>query len=262
MLRFDPLSDCGCAVSMIIPEEVSVLDSKMSEKLHVRLRNIFIKKIHDREWAPGEQLPGELVLSETYGVSRSTVRQALNALEQEGFVVRHQGKGTFVRLPKLEQRLARFYSFSEEIRAMGYTPSTAVLEFTQISADAALASRLKLDTGSAVYRIKRLRLANGDPFAVETSYIPAALFPNMTKEKAAENGLYASMRQMRQISPDSAIESFEAVMLTEDNARFLDAVFPSAGLYLERVTFAGDTVVEFCKTIIRGDRYKYHVSLS
>jgi GntR family transcriptional regulator len=238
------------------------LDSKTSEKLHVQLRNIFIKKIRGREWAPGEQLPGELVLSQTYGVSRSTVRQALNALEQDGFVVRHQGKGTFVRLPKLEQRLARFYSFSEEIRAMGYTPSTVVLEFAQISADAALSSRLRLDVGSAIYRIKRLRLASDDPFAVETSYIPAALFPNMTKEKVSESGLYSLMRQMRQISPDSAIESFEAVMLTQENARLLDAEFPSAGLYLERVTFAGDVVVEFCKTTIRGDCYKYHVSLT
>lgn len=239
-----------------------MLSEKTSEKLHVQLQNIFIKRIHQREWAPGEQLPGELVLSKEYSVSRSTVRQALDALEREGFVVRHQGKGTFVRLPKLEQRLARFYSFSEEIRAMGYTPSTTVLDFAQISADAALSSRLGLAVGSAVYRIRRLRLASGDPFAVETSYIPAALFPSMTKERVAADGLYSFMRQKRQFSPDSATESFEAVMLTEENARLLDAEYPAAGLYLERVTFAGDIVVEFCKTVIRGDCYKYHVSLS
>jgi GntR family transcriptional regulator len=145
---------------------------------------------------------------------------------------------------------------------MGYTPSTIVLDFTQISSDAALSGRLRLSPGSIVYRIKRLRLASGDPFAVETSYIPVALFPNMTKERVAENGLYSLMRQSRPLSPDSATESFEGVLLTEENARLLNTDSPSAGLYLERVTFAGDTVVEFCKTIIRGDCYKYHVSLT
>lgn len=239
-----------------------MIDAGSGEKLYVQLQNILKQKIKSREWIPGEKLPGEMELAKTYSLSRSTVRQALDGLEREGLISKHQGKGSVVRLPKLEQRLGRFYSFSEEIFTMGRRPSAKVLNFSIVPADTFLAGCLRLSVGDHVYCIKRLRFADQDPFAVETSYVPFALFPGMTQEKISEQGLYAQMRQSSGFAPNRATESFEAVLLTGETARLLGAERPAAGLYLERLTYSDETAVELCKTIIRGDCYKYHVLLN
>ena len=113
----------------------------------------------------------------------------------------------------------------------------------------------------SVYYIKRLRLANDEPFAIETSYIPCDLCPNLTIGEVAAKGLYNTMKTKYNLIPNEAVETFEAVLINLNDAAYLNTGKNAPGLLLERITYASERIVEFCHGIIRGDRYKYQVVL-
>lgn len=238
-----------------------MLDEKAPVTLYFQLKEIIINKIKSNEWPIESRIPTERQLCDIYKVSRITVRQALGELEQEGFLYRKQGKGTFVTVPKIEQRLSKFYSFSDEISRMGHVPATKILVFTTIEADDAIARNLNVEKDSIIYRIKRLRLANNEPFAVETSYIPGNMFNDLKEDEIASYGLYNTLKQKYNVKPDEADETFEAVLISIEDAHFLQINKNSPGILLERFTHAGGKTIEYCRSIIRGDRYKYKVTL-
>lgn len=238
-----------------------MLNEKASETLYYQLKKIMINKINSNEWAVDSKIPTERQLCEIYNVSRITVRQALEEIEREGLLYRKQGKGTFVTAPKLEQRLSKFYSFSEEIAKMGYIPSSKMLVFSIVRADDIVAKYLSIDKDTLVYRIKRLRLSSNEPFAVEISYIPYDMFKDLNENEITSSGLYNTLKQKYYINMDEAVETFEAVLINSEDAKFLKIKTNSPGLLLERFTNAEGKTIEYCRSIIRGDRYKYKVIL-
>ena len=231
-----------------------MLDEKSPVALYYQLKEILMDKIRTNEWPVNEKIPTERELCEIYQVSRITVRQALSVLEKEG-------KGTFVTTPKIEQRLTNFYSYSEEIRKMGYTPSAKVIGFDLQEADHDVGQYLKIEPGAKVYSIRRLRLANKEPFAYENSFIPYELCPELTAADIAHHGLYNTMAKYG-INPNKAVETFEAVVVSTDEAQYLEVKRNAPGLRLHRVTYENDRIIEYCQTIIRGDRYKYQIVLT
>lgn len=229
--------------------------------LYMKVKQQIRNKIETNEWQTGSKILGEFEMAKLFGVSRATLRKALDELERDGLVLRRPGDGTYVTVPRIDQRLASFYSFSSEIRSMGLLPSTQVLAFSVISADPSLFLHLQRPESPLVYRIHRLRMANDIPFAIETSYVPCGLFPKLTRALVDEFGLYAAMTKSGNITPDSAQETFESILMSEPDARLLKCTPPAAALYLERTTTSAETVIEFCTSVVRGDMYKYHVLL-
>lgn len=238
-----------------------MLNEKAPVSLYYQLKVILIKKIKENEWPVNSKIPTERELCELYKVSRITVRQAFDEMENEGFLYRKQGKGTFVTVPKIEQRLNNFYSFSEEIRKMGLTPETKVIDFRVIKSSGSITQSLDLTEGEKVYAITRLRLADKEPFTIETSYIPYSIAQGMTKEEVESSGLYNTLKSTFKITPDEATETFEAVLVAADAALYLNVKKNTAALKIERVTKAEGITVEYCVSYIRGDRYKYKVYL-
>lgn len=238
-----------------------MLDDKAPVALYYQLKEMLVAKIKNGEWAIESKIPTERELCDLYMVSRITVRKALEDMEREGYLSRKQGKGTFVTSPKIEQRLSRFYSFSEEIKKMGLEPSAQMMEFSILPADEKLAAALAVNKNSSLYSIKRLRLANNEPFALEISYLPCDLFPGLSREEVALKGLYNTMKTNYNVVPTEAEEAFEAILIDKDAARDLNVKKKFPGIFLERHTSANERVVEYCKSIIRGDRYKYRVVL-
>jgi GntR family transcriptional regulator len=239
-----------------------MLDEKAPVSLYYQLKEILIKKIVENEWPVNTKLPAERELCDIYSVSRITVRQALDEMESEGYLYRKQGRGTFVTAPKLVQRLGNFYSFSEEIKKMGAEPSTKVVEFNIIECDEKIAQNLQIKKGDMVYAIGRLRLANKEPFAIETSYMPYSIVgAGLTKEEVENKGLYSTLQNSFNISPNEAVETFEAVLVTNDDVEYLKTKRNTAALRIERTTWANGSILEYCVSTVRGDRYKYRVFL-
>jgi GntR family transcriptional regulator len=238
-----------------------MLDEKLPISLYYQLKNVFISYIKSGDWPVNFKISTERQLCEMFNVSRITVRQALKELEDEGHMYRKQGKGTFVTTPKFVQRLSRFYSFSDEIRKMGAVPCTKKIKFVIGPADKSISEKLELEVGEKVFTIKRLRLANDEPFAMEASYIPFKFVENLTEEFMNELGLYNTLKQKCNLEPEEASETFEAVLADHENAELLKVPRRSAALHVERITTAQGRIVEYCISTIRGDKYKYTVNL-
>jgi len=238
-----------------------MLDENSPMSLYYQLKNIFIDYIKNGEWPVNYKIPTERQLCETFKISRITVRQALKELEDEGFIYRKQGKGTFITTPKFVQRLSKFYSISDETKKTGSIPSTEIISFVIQDVDKTIMGKLGIDAGEKVFEIKRLRLADNIPFAMETSYIPYKHAKNMTEEFVSQLGLYNTLNDKCGIKPDEAVETFEAVLVDQDDAELLKVPRKSAALHLERITSAQGQIIEYCISTIRGDKYKYTVSL-
>ena len=144
---------------------------------YVQVKEEIRRKILSKEWTDGCRIPVEAEFCEMFGVSRITVRKALEELQSEGYLVKIQGKGTFVRGQMVEQRLSKFYSFSEELRKQGVEEQATVRGLTLVSASEEMAARLQVVVGEPILEISRIRSTNHGPYAVETSYIPQRFAP-------------------------------------------------------------------------------------
>src|SRR5579864_6227712 len=127
-----------------------------------------------RQLGVGNAIPSERQLSADLGVSRLTVRAALDDLTREGYLVRRRGSGTYVQQPKISQELT-ITSFSEDMRRRGMTPGSRTLSIDTILAGARLGRFLQVSPGEKILQIKRLRLADGETMAIETLHIPEAI---------------------------------------------------------------------------------------
>ena len=219
-------------------------------------------RIRSGDLVPGAQLPTEVELMDRFGVSRATVRQALRELVAEGLVEIRRGLGTYVTQRRFEHTIGGFYSFSREIERHGLEPRTRVLGLGVEAADEAVAVALGLDAGTAVVALRRLRLADDDPLVVETSHLPAARFPDLERVDFGAVRLYDTLMNVYGCRPTRARETFEPVLLTADEAALLDQRRGEPALRVERTAFDQDDVpIEFCRSTVRGDRYRYSVEL-
>ena len=238
-----------------------MLDENSPLSLYYQLKNIIMDNIKNKVWETNTKIPTERELCEMYNVSRITVRQALKELENEGFLYRKQGKGTFVTGHKFVQKLSQFYSFSKEIAKMGSVPSTKIISFKLIKAEPPIADKLNIEENEKVYAVKRLRLADNEPFAFEISYLVYKYAANLTEESIDELGLYNALKQDCGIVTSEAAETFEAVVVNAEEAKYLEVNKKDAALHLERITSADGKIIEYCTSIIRGDKYKYTIRL-
>lgn len=210
----------------------------------------------------GASIPTERALASEFSVSRTTVRQALADLTAEGRLHRVQGKGTFAAEPKMAQRL-QLSSYTEDIRAQGREPSSKLLEIDEIPAEGELPKLLGMRTGARVLRVRRLRLADGEPMALETTHLPSARFRGLRRQIAEGGSLYEALRERYGVELERAEETIETSLAGPQEAELLGADVGMPVLLLSRQTFATDgKPVEFVRSIYRGDRYKFITTLT
>jgi GntR family transcriptional regulator len=211
---------------------------------------------------PGAQVPPEPELMAEFGVSRATVRQALAGLVAEGLLEIRRGLGTYVTARRFEHTIGGFYSFSREIERHGLEPGTRVLGLRTEPASDLVAEPLGLAPGTKVVALRRLRLAGPDPLVVETSHLPAARFPGLETVDFSKVRLYATLQDRYGCRPTRARETFEPILLTADEAALLDQRRGEPALRVDRIAFDQDDLpIEFCRSTVRGDRYRYSVEL-
>lgn len=235
-------------------------DSPLS--LYYQLEQIIINKIENRDLKENEKLPTEKELCDKYNISRATVRQALRELEIEDYIYKIQGKGTFVSPKRYQQDLLKFYSFTDEMKKLGKTPTSKVLEFDITTPNKKIAKTLSITTNDKVYRFTRLRLADNEPMMLETSYIPYELFEGITKEDLENRPLYTILIEEFNTSFSKAEEMFRPTLTEDDEAKKLNYIEGGPAILLERITYNNnEKIIEYTKSIARGDKFKYHVVL-
>lgn len=224
------------------------------------LREQLAKKILNYEWKPGEKIPSETELCKMYYVSRITVRKAVEDLERSGMLIKRQGKGTFVTSVSMEHKLSKFYSFSEELKQRGIKERVQVIAFDIVGASEKIAEKLDLQQDKRVIALKRLRMADDMPYTVETSYLPYSTCSNLTAQSIVDNGLYNTMRS-HNIFPERIIEKLKATAVDKNDADLMKIKTNSPAIRLERLTYFGTDVIEYCVSTVRGDFFTYSIEL-
>lgn len=229
--------------------------------LYHQLKEIFDRRIDSGEWKPGDLIPTEHELIAQYQVSRTTVREAVNALVAEGKLQKKQGKGTLVCRPKLEERLGKLTGFAEEMAAKGLLPGAQLIEMKEIMPPPAVKEKLLGGADDSVLYIKRLRLANDEPIAIERSYWPLYIGKLFQGEDLSTTAFY-SVLERNGIRLRDADEGISASSATKRDALLLQANEHDPLLVMERVTYSTSGMpIEYTYTAYRSDRYTYRVYL-
>jgi GntR family transcriptional regulator len=230
--------------------------------LYHQLYEIVRGEILSKKWQPGDMLPPESELIDTYQVSRTTVRQVLDMLVNEGLIYRQRGRGTFVAHPTVEQALVRIVSFEEDMRQRGLTPGSEVLSKKLVPAPKELADTLQIEPGEQVARLERLRLADGEPISVEESNLVHRYCPGVLEGDYVANSLRETLERDHGIRWSRARQVIRAVSATEHLAEALAVPVGTALLYVERTTYSQqDLPVEVLRIYYRGDRYSLYTEL-
>ena len=154
----------------------NAIDFDSNIPYYVQLIEVLKTGIGQGIWQPGERLPGEHELCETYGISRTVVRHALHELELEGLIIRRKGRGSFVAEPKISESLAqKLTGFHQDMTERGHNPVTEVLQLAVVSASKKVANYLALELGDPVIELERLRSVQGEAIVLVTSYLPLSL---------------------------------------------------------------------------------------
>jgi GntR family transcriptional regulator len=242
---------------------MGVVDKSSAIPYYAQLAELLRLEIADRQ-AGGElyQLPSENELSERHGLSRATVRHALDELERAGIIYRQKGVGAFAPVRRIEQDLTRLVSTTEEMQQRGVALRTRVLSVTEIPAPPHVAIPLELTVSSPVVELRRLREVDGSPVSLQTAYLPAAFCPRL-----AENDLTASLYRLLEsrygLRLWSGRETLRARGATPREAALLQIGVGAPVMFAERITFAATgTPVEYLEAVWRGDRHDFTVSLA
>ena len=240
----------------------SLLNKNIPMPLYFQVAESIRNKIAQNVYRQDEPIPTEIQLQEEYGVSRETVRKAVNDLVAEGLVEKVRGKGTYVAGPKIVHRIGRIYGSAEEIIARGMIPETKFLEKTEFSPPESMRTEMGLNPSDLVVKVRRLRYANNKPVAILTSYLSADIVPGLAETEFVNGSLYKTLEDVYHLVLYEADEVIEAASVGEQDADQLEIKENSPVLVVKRLTYLDDMrVIEKLIALYRSDAYKYQVKL-
>lgn len=216
-------------------------------------------KITTGIYKPGDRIPSERNLSEVYGISRMTLRQALNALEKDGLIRREKGRGTFVTSKDLFQENLR--SFTHTLIARQIEPSSKIIEVSKVLHLKQISQLLQINQGEAYYKIKRLRCGDGVPMGLETVYIPVIRVPDIDQYDLTQS-FYGILENYYGYEMTRSACEIEACLANSVLATQMVAKKNSALLKVSGVTYSqGDQPLFYEESYYRSELYKYHVDI-
>lgn len=243
-----------------------MIDHQASTPLYHQLKEFIYAQIRDGKLAAGAAIPSERELCGMFGVSRTTVRQAINEAVGEGILEKRHGKGTFVLPKKIAQGLKRITSFERTLTERGFVPSTKVEGFGEIRFDAEISRFLNISVNDKIMKLNLLGFADNEPVVYYVSYFPFRL-GNFMVQRALEkerSGVSFSSYDLYfdgcEVQPAVARQTFEASVADEATRRLL-RIKRGVPVFLvtSLVTAADGDVLEYRKAIYRGDRYKFEM---
>jgi GntR family transcriptional regulator len=241
-----------------LAERISKIDPDQHQPLYRQIQGVIRDAVADRTLRPDDALPPERELAAEFGVSRITIRKAIEGLVSEGVLDTRHGSGTFVR-SRVEKNFAQLTSFSEEMQARGMTASSRWISRSEGTVSPEEALTLRASPGTRVYRFSRVRLADESPMAIEYATILASCLPALD---AVGKSLYVALRATDN-RPTRALQRLSALLLNKEQADLLGAATGDAGLLVERVGFnRNGTAIEFTQSFYRGDTYDFVAELN
>lgn len=240
-----------------------ILDTNTFVPLYHQLKLHIEGQIRSGAWQPGDQVPSESELGGQFRVSRTTVRQALGELVNQGLLTRIQGKGTFVAQPRIRQYLNRLTGFTEDTLTRRMKPSSQLLHTGRQPATLRVASALQIAEGTLVTILKRLRFVEDLPMAVETSHLREDVCPAFDAQELGNGSLYTYLTSTFNIIPTTAHQDMEAIIVPQPLMRLLDMPRGGAVLHIDRTTFdQSGRPFEQVESFYRGDRYVFQAELT
>lgn len=228
--------------------------------LYAQIKDILRARILDGSYQPHQQMPSESEMMATFNVSRITVRQALNDLQNEGLIFRIHGKGTFVSKPKAFQDLGRLQGFGEAMRQMGYETFSRVLAIKSVMPSPQVAERLQLAKRARVTELQRVRFLNREPISLDITYVPQAIGNRLAKEDLAARDIFVILENDYGIALGHAELQIGSQLADETLATQLKVEEGSPVLFIERTTHTADgTPIDYEHLYYRGDAFQYKV---
>jgi len=237
---------------------------KTSRTLYMHVSDFILDQILGGKWPIGSLLPSEDKLISQFNVSRNTIRKALDNLENNGYIHRLRGRGTFISSTKLNQPLIKLTSFSEDVIALGMTPDHKNICIEQQFASDFVAEKLQIPKGSEILFMCRLLLANNKPYSVTREYLPLKILNlydiNITYKSIGNGSLYKYLEDHNlKITEGNII--IRAGRVSKEDRLLLDCSLGSPVLISERVSFSGSTVIEYSLGVGHPDHHQWNAKL-
>lgn len=238
------------------------IDKESFVPIYYQLQELLVGMIESGELKPGDKLPSENELVDKYDISRNTVQKAIRALVNWGLAQRVQGKGTFVCNKSVTLSITASLSLTSEIIGLNKVPHSKILQAKIIEASFNIAKKLNVEKDTEVYIIQRIRFVDDLPLMIQTSYIPIEYLPNLLDKNLEDKSLFSTIMNEYGIKIDKASETMRAVSVTKFEGEMLDIPEYSPAFLLQRITYLKNgEILEYAKTIVRGDKSKFSVDL-
>lgn len=240
-----------------------MIDKNVPIPLYYQLKQILLAKIKNNEYKENEAIPTELELSIIFDISRPTIRQAIKELENEGYLYRRKGKGTFVSKTKIFQEFTKIISsFDNEIMKKGMIPKTKVLQQIIENASIEICNSLQIPENSKIIKLKRLRFANEEPIVVVDTYIPYSSFTDFINIDYNTNSLYETFEK-KGIHIKRVKRIFEAIKASTKVAEMLNIEKGNPVHQFETIAYIeNDIPVEYSLSSYRGDMNKFVIEIN
>jgi GntR family transcriptional regulator len=241
----------------------SALDASSATPLYAQVEAVLASDIAGGSLPPGSQLPTENDLIERFGVSRPTVRRAIQNLVSRGLVEIQRGKGTFIKQPKITQELTALSGFVEDMQALGHHPTARLLDKRLVAADKIVAHQLGLSAGTLVVRIRRVRLADGAPVSFDDTYLPREVGEKVITNDLEVEPIFSLLETKYDMPLVEAEYRLEAVAAEPVVAEALGVETGSPLFLIERTSYcAGNRPVDYERLYYRGDMIRFVTRLA
>lgn len=233
------------------------IDKKSEIPLYQQLAHSIKKAVDEQKLKENDKIPAENEFCKIYDLSRTTVRQALDILEKDGYIYKLRGKGSYVSTPKIYQNRSSFSKFYDDMRSLGKTPVSKIISLKVKVANAYVKEKMQLEENDLICQIKWVRYGNNEPLIYETINLNYKLVDGIETKELTEKKLYDILAEEYGIKMTHGKELFYPCKLDLNEAKNLGLKENDLGMKVERIVFQGKDVVEYTTSTVRGDRFIY-----
>ena len=229
----------------------------MGSPVYIQIHNQLRENIENGKWKVGQKIPAERELAASFDVSRMTLRQAIQALVDEGILERRVGSGTFVANRKVQEKMSGVTSFTELMQVSGKKASSKTISYHLTIPSQTEVEKLELPAGAKVLRMERVRYGDDVPLCYEVATVPAALVEDFSKEEVTSS-FYRTLEKKAHLYPGHATQAISATKATEKIATYLQIKRGDALLRMTQLSYLQDgRPFEYVHTQYVGSRFEF-----